>query len=85
MPLTASPSRITPVLVAAVSVAAATLSGCGQKGPLYVPHTPEAAQRATLPQTVFGGDKKVPTHESAQDKSATPKKAPPASNAPANP
>ncbi len=31
------------------------LSGCGQKGALYLPHTPAAAQRATLPQTVFGG------------------------------
>ena len=31
------------------------LSGCGQKGPLYLPQTPAAAERATLPQTVFGG------------------------------
>ncbi len=33
----------------------AGLSGCGQKGPLYLPQTPAAAERATLPQTVFGG------------------------------
>ena len=33
----------------------AGLSACGQKGPLYLPQTPAAAERATLPQTVFGG------------------------------
>ncbi|HOB65372.1 lipoprotein [Ottowia sp.] len=33
----------------------AGLSACGQKGPLYLPQTPAAAGRATLPQTVFGG------------------------------
>jgi len=30
------------------------LSGCGQKGALYIPATAPAAERATLPQTVFG-------------------------------
>jgi predicted small lipoprotein YifL len=30
------------------------LSGCGQRGPLYIPKDPAAANRATLPQTVFG-------------------------------
>lgn len=34
------------------------LAGCGQKGDLYIPDTPPAAQRATLPQTIFGGSKK---------------------------
>ncbi|WP_415137804.1 LPS translocon maturation chaperone LptM [Ottowia sp.] len=34
---------------------AAILSACGQKGPLTIPDTPAAQQRATLPQTVFGG------------------------------
>jgi predicted small lipoprotein YifL len=29
---------------------AALLSGCGQKGGLYLPQEPEAQQRATLPQ-----------------------------------
>ena len=33
------------------------VAGCGQKGALYIPQTPVAAQRATLPQTVFGGSK----------------------------
>ncbi|GAA4423411.1 LPS translocon maturation chaperone LptM [Acidovorax lacteus] len=30
----------------------ASLGGCGQRGPLYLPQGPEAAQRATLPQTL---------------------------------
>lgn len=38
----------------ALPVFAGMLAGCGQKGPLYIPSTPPAAQRATLPQTVFG-------------------------------
>ena len=37
--------------VAALVVAA---TACGQRGPLYLPKTPAAQQRATLPQTVFG-------------------------------
>ncbi len=32
--------------------AAAALTGCGQSGPLYLPDSPAAAQRATLPQTL---------------------------------
>lgn len=30
------------------------LMGCGQKGPLYLPTEPEAAGRATLPDTLLG-------------------------------
>ena len=37
------------------------LAGCGQKGPLYIPQTPAAAQRATLPQTVWGGGTTAPS------------------------
>ena len=44
------------ILVSALTLAA-MLGGCGQKGPLYIPETPAAAQRATLPQTVFGGSR----------------------------
>ena len=33
---------------------ALALSACGQKGPLYIPKTPAARERATLPQTVLG-------------------------------
>lgn len=54
---------------AGVLALAAALAGCGQKGPLYLPDTPAAAQRATLPQTIFGG--------------ATPTRPAPASTAPA--
>lgn len=39
----------------------AGLAGCGQKGPLYIPQTPAAAQRATLPQTVWGGGTAAPS------------------------
>lgn len=45
--------RRIPFSVPALMLAAA-LGACGQKGPLYLPDTPAAAQRATLPQTVFG-------------------------------
>lgn len=30
----------------------AVLAACGQKGPLFKPTTPEARDRATLPQTI---------------------------------
>jgi predicted small lipoprotein YifL len=44
------------ILVTGLALAAAgVLSACGQKGPLTLPDTPAARQRATLPQTVFGG------------------------------
>ncbi len=36
----------------ALSVSAAALAGCGQRGPLYLPTDPAAAQRATLPETL---------------------------------
>jgi len=45
-------SRI--ILVSAVGpcVLAAGLAGCGQKGALYMPTDPAAANRATLPQVI---------------------------------
>ena len=39
----------------------AALAGCGGKGPLYIPQTPAAAQRGTLPQTVWGGGTTAPS------------------------
>lgn len=33
-------------------MSAAALAGCGQRGPLYLPTDPAAAQRATLPETL---------------------------------
>ena len=54
------------ILVSALALALATLvAACGQKGPLYLPDTPAAAQRATLPQTVFGGSGKAAPAPSA--------------------
>jgi len=42
-------------------VATATLLGaCGQKGPLYLPESPAAAGRATLPQTLFTPKARAP-------------------------
>lgn len=39
----------------ALACAGVTLLGaCGQRGPLYIPDTPAAAQRATLPQVLTG-------------------------------
>lgn len=52
---------------------AVVLEGCGQTGPLYIPNTPQAAQRATLPQTLFGLGKQSEPPRSGKD-------APPAPN-----
>ncbi|MDO4794972.1 MAG: lipoprotein [Brachymonas sp.] len=38
---------------AAWAACALGLSACGQKGDLYLPTEPEAAQRATLPRSVL--------------------------------
>ncbi|WP_081470056.1 LPS translocon maturation chaperone LptM [Acidovorax delafieldii] len=46
--------RASQILVRTIALAASTaaLWGCGQRGPLYLPGTPEARQRATLPETL---------------------------------
>lgn len=44
--------RVTPILGAAVVTAVATLSACGQRGPLYLPTESAAQGRATLPQSL---------------------------------
>jgi hypothetical protein len=38
-----------------LAVGAAGLAACGQKGALYLPDDPAAAQRATLPQLLTPG------------------------------
>lgn len=53
----------------------ALLAACGQRGPLYIPATPAAAQRATLPQTVFGG--KAPSAPASAASAAPPANVPP--------
>uniref|UniRef100_UPI00403F783D LPS translocon maturation chaperone LptM n=1 Tax=Acidovorax sp. DW039 TaxID=3095606 RepID=UPI00403F783D len=35
-----------------LAACAVVVTGCGQRGPLYLPTTPEAQQRATLPETL---------------------------------
>jgi len=45
------------ILVSAVGLAlvGVSLSGCGQKGSLYLPTDPAARDRATLPQVLIPG------------------------------
>lgn len=40
---------------AALLALLAALAGCGQRGPLYLPTEPAAANRATLPQVLTPG------------------------------
>jgi len=67
------------ILVRTFSLAAcvAALAACGQRGPLFLPKEPAAAQRATLPQTL------IPGHKAAQTLTPAPTPAPtlPASSA----
>jgi predicted small lipoprotein YifL len=46
--------KLRQILVNSIVLAgtAAALAGCGQKGPLYLPSDPVAAQRATLIETL---------------------------------
>jgi predicted small lipoprotein YifL len=46
-------SRI--ALAASAATFALLLVGCGQKGPLFLPTEPAAANRATLPETLLPG------------------------------
>lgn len=66
------------ILVIALALAAgAAALGCGQRGPLYLPKEPSAAQRATLPQTL----NPVPLFTPA-DAPAAPASSPASSTAP---
>lgn len=49
--------KVSEILARAIVLAggAVALAGCGQKGPLYLPTGPAAAQRATLPETLVPG------------------------------
>jgi predicted small lipoprotein YifL len=64
-----------------VCLAAATtgLAACGQKGALYLPTDPAAAQRATLPQLLTPGGS-----DSTSSTNTTPAPAAPASSATTN-
>jgi predicted small lipoprotein YifL len=55
-------SRLRPILcsgalarVLAAAALLASLAACGQRGPLFLPHDPAAAGRATLPQVLIPG------------------------------
>ena len=57
------------------SLCTLALWGCGQKGNLYLPTAPEAAYRATLPQTVLPSlakQRPVPTASQVLPAIATP-------------
>ena len=67
----AQPRRF--ILVSGVALAVSAMAcGCGQKGALYLPDSPAAAQRASLPQTVFGGAKSTPAPARAASAPASP-------------
>ncbi|UCU98508.1 LPS translocon maturation chaperone LptM [Acidovorax radicis] len=57
--------------VLAASTAAA--AGCGQRGPLYLPTTPSAEQRATLPQTLTPGNTTAPPAQPSAGTASTPR------------
>jgi predicted small lipoprotein YifL len=58
----------------------ACLAGCGQKGPLYLPHEPASAGRATLVQTLTPGKASAPASAaSAAAPAPTPAPPPPES------
>jgi predicted small lipoprotein YifL len=65
------------ILVSAIGLCAlgVGLSGCGLKGPLYLPTDPAAAQRATLPEVLTPSIGKP----AAADAGAAPAPAPAAS------
>ncbi|MDO5653545.1 MAG: lipoprotein [Brachymonas sp.] len=59
------------VTAAICSTALLLLAACGQKGDLYIPTEPEAANRATLPRTLF------PVKPRAQPAASAPSQASP--------
>ncbi|RZL45588.1 MAG: hypothetical protein EOP74_01070 [Variovorax sp.] len=72
--LVSAPRRT--VLMVCVATSAAALAACGQRGPLYLPKDPAAANRATLP------DLMRPRMPGSSSDAAAPAPAP-ASSAPA--
>ena len=71
MPAMPRPTALITGLLLA-SLLATGLTGCGQKGPLFIPATPAAAQRATLPQTLFDRQARGPTPPASGAVVATP-------------
>jgi len=53
--------RARQILVRTIALALSTAAlGCGQRGPLYLPTEPAAAQRATLPETLNPAASRAP-------------------------
>ncbi|MET3415429.1 putative small lipoprotein YifL [Variovorax paradoxus] len=52
-------------LMVCLAATASGLVACGQRGPLYLPTDPAAAQRATLPQLLTPGGSRASNAEAA--------------------
>ncbi|MEJ8854403.1 lipoprotein [Variovorax robiniae] len=54
--------KVSQILVIALGLSSLVvgISGCGQRGSLYLPTEPAAANRATLPELVIPGSRKAP-------------------------
>ncbi|WP_353366184.1 lipoprotein [Acidovorax sp. FG27] len=78
--------RASQILVRTIALAAsvAAIAGCGQRGPLFLPTEPAAAQRATLPQTLTPFvQQRQPSQPSATPPQAVPAAAPASAPLPA--
>ena len=69
-------NRVIAMMALGLSLAGLTLSlaACGQRGPLYIPSTPAAAQRATLVETLTAPPAAVTTPAPTTPDTATPAK-----------
>ncbi|WP_423838537.1 LPS translocon maturation chaperone LptM [Variovorax paradoxus] len=72
-------TRVRAALMVCLAAATTGLAACGQKGALYLPTDPAAAQRATLPQLLTPGGS-----DSTSSTNTTPAPAAPASSATTN-
>jgi predicted small lipoprotein YifL len=77
--------KVSQILVSALGLLAlgVGLSGCGQRGPLYLPTDPAAANRATLPDLLVPGVLQAPITDPAPATPAAPTTPPAAANTPA--
>ncbi|WP_369653098.1 lipoprotein [Variovorax sp. V213] len=63
-------------LMVCLAAAAGGLAACGQRGPLFLPTDPAAAQRATLPQLLTPGGPRATSDADAAPKPAAASSAP---------
>jgi predicted small lipoprotein YifL len=66
--------KVTQILVIALGLPSVVvgITGCGQRGGLYMPTEPAAANRATLPDLVIPGTRKPSTTSPAPAPSTAP-------------